>query len=122
MKIVILETQPIKDMPTSYVSANSYDEMIRVISYYEKILSIYAYSVEKRKRYQLPKYTFINFYVDDNYFAYYIPTEDRYYRKISQKYQIDNGYIIIPIKSKAYTIPLLNFENGTKLRVIVLRE
>jgi hypothetical protein len=122
MKIVMLETQPIREMPTSYISADSYDEMVKVISYYERILNSYAYSVEKRKKYQLPKYTFVNFYVDDNYFAYYIPTEDKYYKKLSQKYQIDNGYIKIPIKSKAYTIPLLNFENGTKLRIIVLRD
>lgn len=122
MKIIMIETQPIRDMPTSYVSANSYDEMIKIISYYERILNTYAYSVEKGKKYQLPKYTFVNFYVNDNYFAYYIPTEVKHYKNISQKYQIDNGYIKIPIKSKAYTIPILNFENGTKLRIVVLRD
>jgi hypothetical protein len=122
MKIIMLETQPIKDMPTSYVSANSYEEMIKIVSYYERILNTYAYSVEKGKKYQLPKYTFISFYVNDNYFAYYIPTDGKHYKKISQKYQIDNGYIKIPIKGKAYTIPLLNFENGTKLRIIVLKD
>jgi len=122
MKIVMVETQPIRDMPTSYISANSYDEIIKVISYYENILNIYAYSVEKGKKYQLPKYTFISFYVNDNYFAYYIPTDPKYYDTISKKYQVDNGYIKIPIKSKVYTLPLLNFENGTKLRIIILRD
>ena len=122
MKIVMVETQPIRDMPTSYISANSYDEIIKVISYYENILNTYAYSVEKGKKYQLPKYTFISFYVNDNYFAYYIPTDPKYYDTISKKYQVDNGYIKIPIKSKVYTLPLLNFENGTKLRIIILRD
>jgi hypothetical protein len=121
MQIVMLETQPIRDMPTSYVSANSYEEMLKIISYYERILNAYAYSIEKRKKYQLPKYSFVDFYVDDNYFAYYIPTDPKYYDKISKKYQIDGGYIKIPLKGKVYTLPLLNFPNNTKLRIVVIR-
>jgi len=121
MQMVMLETQPIRDMPTSYVSADSYEEMIKIINYYEKILNTYVYFVEKGRRYQLPKYSFVNFYVDDNYFAYYIPTDPKYYDKISKKYQIDGGYIKIPIKGKVYTLPLLNFPNNTKLRIVVIR-
>ena len=121
MQIVMLETQLMQDMPTSYVSADSYEEMIRIISYYEKILNSYAYSIDKRKKYQLPKYSFISFYADDNYFAYYMPTDPKYYNAISKKYQIDNGYIKIPIKGKVYTLPLLNFPNNTKLRIVIVR-
>jgi hypothetical protein len=121
MQMIMLETQPIRDMPTSYVSAGSYEEMVRVISYYEKILNTYAYSIEKRKKYSLPKYSFVSFYADDNYFAYYIPTEPKYYDKISKRYQIENGYIKVPLKDKVYTLPLLNFQNDTKLRIVIIR-